>query len=249
MNNCKAVILAAGKGVRMQSSLPKVLHSLAGKPLIQHVIDNLVRAGISHNNIIVVVGYKGDDVITAIDNNISFVWQREQLGTGHAVMQTEPQLGTYNGCLLVACGDVPLIKPETFIKLCNAVNDHKTGAAVLTMELENPYGYGRIIRGEYDNLIRIVEEKDADTIQRNIKEVNTGTYAFRSPILFQGLKTITTDNAQREYYLPDVLPFIRKSGYDVKIIKLDDSIEGTGVNSKEELIKLEGIIRKTLIKQ
>mgnify|MGYP000968453186 FL=1 len=249
MINCKAVILAAGKGVRMQSSLPKVLHSLAGKPLIQHVIDNLVRAGISYNNIIVVVGYKGDDVITAIDNNISFVWQREQLGTGHAVMQTEPQLGTYNGCLLVACGDVPLIQPETFIKLCNAVKDHKTGAVVLTMELENPQGYGRIIRGKNDNLMRIVEEKDADTIQRNIKEVNTGTYAFKSPILFQALKTITTDNAQREYYLPDVLPFIRKSGYDVKIIKLDDSIEGTGVNSKEELIKLEGIIRKTLIKQ
>ena len=195
------------------------------------------------------MGYKGDDVITAIDNNISFVWQREQLGTGHAVMQTEPQLGTYNGCLLVACGDVPLIQPETFIKLCNAVKDHKTGAVVLTMELENPQGYGRIIRGKNDNLMRIVEEKDADTIQRNIKEVNTGTYTFKSPILFQGLKTITTDNAQREYYLPDVLPFIRKSGYDVKIIKLDDSIEGSGVNSKEELIKLEGIIRNTLIKQ
>ena len=249
MINCKAVILAAGKGVRMQSSLPKVLHSLAGKPLVQHVIDNLSGAGISHNDIIVVVGYKGDDVITAIDNNISFVWQKEQLGTGHAVMQTEPQLGTYNGCLLVACGDVPLIQPETFIKLCNAVKDHKTGAVVLTMELENPQGYGRIIRGKNDNLMRIVEEKDADTIQRNIKEVNTGTYAFKSPILFQALKTITTDNAQREYYLPDVLTFIRKSGYDIKIIKLDDSIEGTGVNSKEELIKLEGIIRKTLIKQ
>ena len=242
--NCKAIVLAAGKGVRMQSEMPKVLHRLSGKPLVLHVIDNLIYAGLKEEDIIVVVGYRGDDVIHAIGNRVQFVWQNEQLGTGHAVMQAEPVLQGYNGIVIVACGDVPLIKPETFSMLFATTNDQKTGAVVLTMELENPFGYGRIIRDEHGNLLKIVEEKDATTQQKAIREVNTGTYAFKSPLLFQGLKTITTENAQREYYLPDALTYIRSTGNTIKIIKLEDPIQGSGINSKEELSKLEDIISK-----
>lgn len=243
-SNCKAIVLAAGKGVRMQSEMPKVLHHLGGKPLVLHVIDNLIHTGLKEEDIIVVVGYRGEDVIQAIGNRARFVWQKEQLGTGHAVMQAEPVLQAYNGIVIVACGDVPLIKPETFSMLFSTANDPKTGAVVLTMELENPFGYGRIIRDDNGNLQRIVEEKDADPVQKAIHEVNTGTYAFKSQLLFKGLKTVTTENAQREYYLPDALTYIRSTGNTVKIIKLHDPIEGSGINSKEELAKLEDIISK-----
>jgi bifunctional UDP-N-acetylglucosamine pyrophosphorylase/glucosamine-1-phosphate N-acetyltransferase len=243
-SNCKAIVLAAGKGVRMQSEMPKVLHRLSGKPLVLHVIDNLIHAGLKEEDIIVVVGYRGDDVIQAIGNRAQFVWQKEQLGTGHAVMQAEQALQGYTGIVIVACGDVPLIKPETFSMLVATANDPKTGAVVLTMELENPFGYGRIIRDEYGNLLKIVEEKDAAPEQKAIREVNTGTYAFKSSLLFQGLKTVTTKNAQREYYLPDALTYIRSTGTTVKIIKLDDPTQGSGINSKEELAKLEDIISK-----
>lgn len=243
-SNCKAIVLAAGKGVRMQSEMPKVLHKLSGKPLVLHVIDSLIHAGLKEEDIIVVVGYKGDDVIKTIGNRVQVVWQKEQLGTGHAVMQTQPLLQDYNGIAIVACGDVPLIKPETFSMLFATANDPETGAVVLTMELENPFGYGRIIRDEQGNLMKIVEEKDAAPEQKAIREVNTGTYAFKSQLLFQGLKTVTTENAQREYYLPDALTYIRSTGNTVKIIKLDDPIQGSGINSKEELATLENMISK-----
>ncbi len=243
-SNCKAIVLAAGKGVRMQSEMPKVLHRLGGKPLVLHVIDNLSHAGLKEEDIIVVVGYRGEDVIQVIGNRVQFVWQKEQLGTGHAVMQAEPVLQAYNGILIVACGDVPLIKPETFSLLFSTANDPKTGAVVLTMDLENPFGYGRIVRDEHGNLQRIVEEKDASPEQKAIREVNTGTYAFKSQLLFKGLKTVTTENAQKEYYLPDALTYIRSTGNIVKIIKLDDPVQGSGINSKEELAKLEDIIFK-----
>lgn len=237
----KAIILAAGKGVRMHSDLPKVLHLLCGKPLVQHVIDNLIKAGLKPEDTTVVVGYKGNDVITAIGNTTRFVWQKEQLGTGHAVMQAESALTDFDGTVIIACGDVPLIKPETFSLLAGMMSHPKAGAAVLTMSLANPHGYGRIIRDENGNCAKIVEEKDALDIQKSIKEVNTGTYAFKSKLLFQGLKTVTTNNAQKEYYLPDALIFIRNSGYDVKLHMLQDPIEGSGVNSAEELLKLEEI--------
>ncbi len=242
--NCKAIVLAAGKGVRMQSEMPKVLHRLGGKPLVLHVIDNLKKAGLREEDIIVVVGYKGDDVMDAIGNQVQYVWQKEQLGTGHAVMQAESLLYSYDGIVIVACGDVPLIKPVTFTSLYINANEPRTGAVVLTMELDNPFGYGRIIRDEQGNLLKIVEEKDAVNAQKSIHEVNTGTYAFKSPLLFQGLKTVTTENAQCEYYLPDALTYIRSTGNDVKIIKLADPIEGSGINSKEELLKLEDILSK-----
>ena len=219
----------------MKSDIPKVLHPLCGKSLIEHVVDNLNLAGI--DDILVVVGYRGDEVIDRLGSRVNYVWQYQQLGTGHAVMQAEEYFKNYNGDIIVACGDVPLIKPETFKNL-TALADEKTGAVVLTMIQDNPAGYGRIVR-ENKRFARIIEEKDANDEVRKIKEVNSGTYVFKAKYLFEGLKRINTNNAQGEYYLPDVLSYILSVGLKVEILQLIDSIEGSGINTREELVSLE----------
>ena len=221
----------------MKSEIPKVLHSLNKKPLIQYVVDNLNSAGI--HDIIVVVGYKGDEVIQSLGNQTDYVWQYEQLGTGHAVLQADEKLKDFSGKVLVACGDVPLIKPETFSHMLNESEEETTKAVVLTMELDDPTGYGRIVKDKNGSFKEIVEEKDADSEQKQIHEVNSGTYVFDKKFLFEGLKRINTDNAQGEYYLPDALAYIITSGFTVKTLLLEDPIEGSGINSKEELIELE----------
>ncbi len=232
-----SIVLAGGKGVRMQSELPKVLHHLNGKSLIEYVVDSLNSAGI--DDILVVVGYRGDDVISRLGSRVNYVWQHEQLGTGHAVMQAADYFSGYDGDIVIACGDVPLIKPSTFRKILAEGDDPLTGAVVLTMIPENPHGYGRIVKDEDGSFISIVEEKDASAEEKQIKEVNSGTYLFRSSLLFEGLKNITTDNAQGEYYLPDVLSYAVKMGLKVKTILLGDSQEGRGINTREELFELE----------
>jgi len=219
----------------MQSDIPKVLHPLCGKSLIEHVVDSLKLAGV--DDIVVVVGYKGDEVIDRLGSRVNYVWQYEQLGTGHAVMQAEEYFKNYYGDIIVASGDVPLIRPET-LKNFIALADEKTGAAVLTMIQDNPTGYGRIVK-ENNRFARIVEEKDADDEIRNIKEVNSGTYLFKSRYLFEGLKRINTENAQGEYYLPDVLNYILDVGLNVEAFLLSNSIEGMGINTREELLSLE----------
>ncbi len=237
----KALVLAAGKGVRMKSDLPKVLHQLAGKPLVMHVLENLKAAGIA--DIIAVVGYRGEMVQETVDTFATIVWQKEQLGTGHAVMQAENALKGFDGGVVVACGDVPLMKPETFRAAIDEGRREHVRAVVVTMQLDNPFGYGRIIRDENGNIARIVEEKDANEEDKRIKEVNTGTYYFDAKLLFEGLSTVGTDNAQKEYYLPDVIQYIRQEGYLVKPLLLKDPLEGAGINSKEELQRIEEMIQ------
>ncbi len=220
----------------MKSELPKVLHPLSGKSLIEYVVDSLNSAGI--DDILVVVGYKGDEVIDKLGSRTNYVWQHQQLGTGHAVMQAEDYFRDYDGDVIIACGDVPLIKPETFQALISLAEDENTGAVVLTMIQDNPTGYGRIIK-ENGRFVRIVEEKDANDEQRKIKEVNSGTYIFKSRYLFEGLKRINTENAQGEYYLPDALNYIISSGLTVKTVPMKDPVEGRGINTREELLSLE----------
>lgn len=227
----------------MKSDLPKVLHPLCGKSLIEHVVDSLNSAGI--DDILVVVGYRGNEVIDKLGSRTNYVWQHEQLGTGHAVMQAEDYFRNYEGNVIVACGDVPLIKPETFRELIESAEENGTGAAVLTMIQDNPSGYGRIVK-ENGKFIRIVEEKDADEEQKKIKEVNSGTYIFKSRYLFEGLKRINTENAQGEYYLPDALNYIISAGLSVKTIPMKDSIEGRGINTREELLSLEQYVSKKI---
>lgn len=237
MDDIAAIVLAAGKGVRMQSDLPKVLQPLAGKPLIIHVLESLRQAGIS--DICVVVGYKGELVVDAIHGLARHVWQREQRGTGHAVMQAEHAFAGYDGGIIVACGDVPLIRPETFMALAEAGREESVKAVVLTMVPDDPTGYGRVVTDGEGNFVRIVEEKDATDEERGIGIVNAGTYYFDAPLLFKGLRHITSENAQGEYYLPDVLSFLVRSGDTVRTFLLDDPVEGSGVNTREELLMLE----------
>jgi len=225
----------------MKSSLPKVLHPLSGKPLIQHVLDNIKEAGI--REMVVVIGYEGKQVQQAVGDTITCVWQHEQLGTGHAVMQARPALKNYDENVLVACGDVPLIRPATFRALVETADDPSVGAVVLTMVVDDPTGYGRIVRDDSGYLSRIVEHKDASEEIQAINEVNTGTYVFNAQDLFNGLATINTDNAQGEYYLPDALQYIRKNGQKVALVPLKDPVEGSGINSREDLEYLESIIQ------
>jgi len=191
---------------------------------------------------VVVIGYEGSQVQQAVGDTVTCVWQHEQLGTGHAVMQARPVLKEYDENVLVACGDVPLIRPETFRALVEAADDPSVGAVVLTMVVDDPTGYGRIVRDDSGYLNRIVEHKDASEEIRVIKEVNTGTYVFNAQDLFNGLATINTDNAQGEYYLPDALQYIRNNGQKVALVTLEDPVEGSGINSREDLEYLESII-------
>lgn len=224
----------------MNSDIPKVLHPLNGKPLIGHVISSLREAGVEE--IVTVVGYKGESVLDALPKGVRHVWQREQLGTGHAVMQAEEVLSGFKGRVVIACGDVPLIRPRTFKKLIGLCGE-KTGAALLTMTLDEPSGYGRIVKSKEGFFQRIVEEKDASPGERLINEVNTGTYVFDKDLLFAGLKRLDTNNAQNEYYLTDALGYIAGSGLDVAVLPLDDPTEGSGINKQDELIRLEEYIK------
>jgi len=235
-----SIVLAAGQGKRMKSDLPKVLHLLDGEPLIHHVVSNLKKSGVGQ--VVVIVGFHGDGVIEFLGDSVLYAWQHEQLGTGHAVLQAEEALADFTGPVIVACGDVPLIKPSTFSTLIDDFNNENVKAVVLSMKLDDPYGYGRIVKDKDGNFIRIVEEKDADDQERLIDEVNSGTYIFDKEYLFEGLKRVTCDNAQGEYYLPDALTYILESGYLIKTRLLENPIEGSGVNSREDLARLEDFL-------
>jgi len=233
-----SIILAAGKGERMKSDLPKVLHHLAGKPLLAYVLDtveslNLARTG-------VVVGYQGEKVIYFLgDKDVEVIWQKEQLGTGHAVMQAEPFFRDFSGDILVLCGDVPLLRAQTIISLLRTHQEKKAKATVLTAILEDPRGYGRIIRKKDGSVERIVEDKEATPEEKKIREINTGEICFSAPSLFSALKKVRSDNLQKEYYLTDVLEILREEGEKVEALEVQNPWETKGVNSIQELIQME----------
>ncbi|OFZ86453.1 MAG: UDP-N-acetylglucosamine diphosphorylase/glucosamine-1-phosphate N-acetyltransferase [Betaproteobacteria bacterium RIFCSPLOWO2_12_FULL_62_58] len=232
-------ILAAGKGKRMRSRLPKVLHLLAGRSLIAPVIDT-ARA-LRPTKICVVYGHGGEQVPQAIRTaGISFVRQEPQLGTGHALQQALPHLGK-SGVTLVLYGDVPLIRVETLRALVTAGANR---VSILTAELEDPTGYGRIVRDKDGNITGIVEEKDASAVQRKIREVNTGIMALPTARLAAWLSRLENRNVQREYYLPDVVPLALADGIAVNAVKARDAWEALGVNSKAQLAQLERIYQR-----
>lgn len=242
-SNICAVILAAGKGTRMKSDLPKVATPLLGKPLVVHVVDSLTKAGIS--NIVVVVGYKKEIVQEILSSypQIRFVEQKEQLGTGHALLCTEELLGSFSGEILVCCGDVPLITPSSFRSLLDSHLLNENCATVLSAKVTEPQGYGRLFL-DNGKLKYIVEEKDASLEEKRIQEINTGTYAFRSPIVFEKLKSIGTNNAQGEYYLPDLIKIFHSEGKNTGVFRLLNSLESSGINSPEDLQSLTNLLQE-----
>lgn len=237
------VILAAGKGTRMRSDLPKVLHPLAGRPLVSHVI-SAARA-IGGKKICVVYGFGGDAVPRMLnDESLTFVLQAEQLGTGHAVQQALPALDA-NGVTLVLYGDVPLIRPDTLKPLIAAAQAGNLG--LLTVMLHDPAGYGRIVR-ENGRVARIIEHKDATEIEREICEVNTGILAASTAKLHAWLGQLKSNNAQGEYYLTDIIAMAVADGVDVLTSHPADEWEVLGVNSKSQLAELERIHQRNIAK-
>jgi len=244
-NNRKlaAIVLAAGKGKRMKSDLPKVLHQLAGKPLVAHVLDTLKT--LSASPVVVVVGHKAEMVKNAIvDPGVDFVEQKELLGTGHAVMATESKLRDFDGDALVLAGDVPLLKVDTVEKLITEHRSQKAVATVLTAVVPDPSGYGRIVRGENGMILRIVEHKDASEEERAVKEINTGSFVFDSESLFAALKQVRNDNSQGEYYLTDVMQIFLEKGLPTAGYCAEDYRQTLGVNSQTELAELEALARE-----
>lgn len=228
------IILAAGKGTRMKSDLPKVLHKVLGKTMISRVIDQAKLAGA--NKIVVVVGYKREMVIESLkDTDVDFAIQEEQLGTAHAVQQCEPFFQDWNGNILILSGDVPLLTGHSLKQLIKRHVETGADATLLTAIFQNPHGYGRVIRNPDETLKDIVEEKDADPEIRKIKEINSGIYIFKKELLFSYLKNVDNKNAQGEYYLPDVLPLMVRDNRKIYLQTADQSEEIQGVNTVEQL--------------
>jgi UDP-N-acetylglucosamine diphosphorylase/glucosamine-1-phosphate N-acetyltransferase len=237
------VIMAAGKGTRMKSDLPKVLHVVDDKPMLIHVI-GLARQ-LNSERIINILGHKKDLVIEAIKSeNVEYVIQEPQLGTGHAVQQTETLLKDFTGDVLVLSGDVPLLRKSTIEKMLRIHRDADNGATVLTAIFEDPHGYGRVFRNNNDTLDYIIEEKDCNYEQRKIKEINAGIYIFKSKELFPALNKIKNDNKQNEYYLPDALKYIANAQQSIALHITDEPIEISGVNTVEQLRELNLIFKK-----
>jgi len=236
-----AIVLAAGKGKRMKSNIPKVLHRIHGRPMITILLDTLVR--MKFDRIVVVIGHKGEMVQEALATYpVAFVWQREQLGTGHAVMMAKEELADFEGTTLVVAGDVPLLSEGSIKLLFDMHISTNSAATCLSAVFDDPTGYGRIVRdGKSDRLKQIIEHKDATEAIRKIREVNSGTFCFDNRLLLQSLDQIGTDNAQGEYYLTDVIKALYDKGLPVSVAVARNPEEVKGVNSVDQLEHLERV--------
>jgi bifunctional UDP-N-acetylglucosamine pyrophosphorylase/glucosamine-1-phosphate N-acetyltransferase len=241
MNKVKAVILAAGKGTRMKSDLPKVLHEVKGITMVEHVIEAAKRAGAT--DICLVIGHGGDLVKNIVGPGVTYVEQTEQLGTGHAVKCARDFVGQ-DGDTLVLCGDTPLLRGDTLAELISYHKNEGHMATVLSTILEDSTGYGRIVRDAKGNFVKNVEQKDASDIEREVKEINSGVYVFNSKALYESLDLLKNENVQGEYYLPDTLTIIKNSNEKavVEAWVTEDYDEIRGVNTPEQLAEAEEIL-------
>lgn len=242
MSGLKAVILAAGKGTRMKSVLPKVLHQVGGKPMVQHVLDAAKTAGALES--IAVVGFGAEQVEKVLGTKVRYALQQEQLGTGHAVMQTADILANFEGTVMVLCGDTPLLQGQSLKKLYEEHVATEAAATVFTANMPEPFGYGRVIRDEKGQVVKIVEQKDANSQELLVHEVNTGIYCFKRAALFDALARITCNNKQGEYYLTDVLGIMAENGQKVWAVEAEDYQETLGINSRLQLAQAEKILRR-----
>jgi bifunctional UDP-N-acetylglucosamine pyrophosphorylase / glucosamine-1-phosphate N-acetyltransferase len=240
------VILAAGLGKRMCSTTPKVLHKLGGVTLIERVVQTAQQ--LKPENIYIVVGHDSDQIKAQLqDYSVTWVEQREQLGTGHAVLQVLPHLKNPDAKVLILYGDVPLIKVSTLAALLNKTSAHQL--AMLTIQLDDPSGFGRIIRNDNQQIIKIVEQKDATPTQQAIKEINTGIYLTTVKNLTQWLPKLSTANNQQEYYLTDIVEFAAQENIPIAALACGSTEEVQGINDREQLIKLERCYQSQIAKQ
>ncbi|MDN6260145.1 MAG: bifunctional UDP-N-acetylglucosamine diphosphorylase/glucosamine-1-phosphate N-acetyltransferase GlmU, partial [Staphylococcus simulans] len=231
-----------GKGTRMKSKLYKVLHKVAGKSMIEHVVDSVKQAGT--DEIVTIVGHGAESVKETLGSQSSYSFQEEQLGTAHAVKMAADELKGKEGTTLVVCGDTPLITPETLKALADYHEAQQAGVTVLSATADNPFGYGRIVRDQDGRLAKIVEQKDATEAEREIDEISTGIFAFDNVLLFELLEKVKNDNAQGEYYLPDVITLALEAGKIADAYRTDDFDEIMGVNDRVALSKAEAAYRE-----
>jgi len=238
-----ALILAAGKGTRMKSDLPKVLHPILGRPLLAYVTDAARAAGCE--KLVAVVGHRADAVRSAFaGKGLFFVEQNPQLGTGHAVAQAAGAFAGYEGTVLILCGDVPLLRPETLCDLVLSHRRHHAEVTVMTVVLDDPGHYGRVIKNENGDVVKIVEARDASSEERAVREINTGIYCVECPYLFGAVAQIGNDNAQKEYYLTDIIEISRRKGKKTVAFVAADPGEVMGINTPDELALAERILGK-----
>lgn len=247
MKHTIALILAAGKGTRMKSALPKVLHCVGGLPMVEQVRRTVKAVGTLRQ--LVVVGFGGEKVRDYLGDTAETVVQEEQLGTGHAVLQAEELLKGETGTLLVTCGDTPLVTEDTFLSLIKEHEEKNAAATILTAHMPDPTGYGRIIRDDRGNVVKIVEQKDGTPEELAVDEVNAGIYCFSMPLLWDMLHNVTNDNAQGEYYLTDIIGMLVRDGKTVAAFAAPDYKETLGVNSRQQLCEAEDVLRKRKLDQ
>ncbi len=245
MKDMVAIVLAAGEGTRMKSRLPKVLHQVCGKPMIEYAIDRLEELGIDKK--MVIIGYKGSLVKGALGKKVDYVWQKEQLGTGHALTQCREALTKFKGDLLVLSGDTPLLTTPTVKRLIETHREKEALATILTAILKPPTGYGRVIRHGDGTIHKIVEEEDATIIELANEEVNAGTYCFKKEAIFQALERIKPENVQEEYYLTDAIEVLTKKDHRVEAYTTDEPKEIVGINSRKDLALANRIMRERIL--
>ncbi len=243
-NDIGIVILAAGKGTRMKSDMPKVLHMVAGKSMVTHVIETAKK--ITLDNIHVVVGHKSQDVKDVINRycRVNFVEQKQLIGTGDAVKSAIPEIISSIKDILVLCGDVPLIQEKT---IKNLIDQHKQNYAkisVLAVDLDDPTGYGRIVLDDQNSMLCIREETDANADEKKIKKINTGIYCFEKNFLVSALDKIRPDNSQAEYYLTDVVEIAQKKHEKIVVVTMNDYRQVIGVNTTKELNRVENLFKE-----
>jgi bifunctional UDP-N-acetylglucosamine pyrophosphorylase / glucosamine-1-phosphate N-acetyltransferase len=239
-----AIVLAAGQGKRMNSKLYKVLHPVCGKPMVGHVIDTLEH--IHAERTIVVIGHGADAVKGYLGTRVEYALQSEQLGTGHAVLQTKEAIGLEEGVTIVICGDTPLVTAQTLEHMVELHENSGAAATILTASMEDSTGYGRIVRTDNGSVAKIVEHKDCNAEQLKISEINTGTYCFTNSKLFAALGKVGNDNTQGEYYLPDVIGIFQSEGDKVEAYRTADLTESIGVNDRVALAEAEQFMRTRL---
>ena len=244
MNNIYGIILGAGEGTRMKSCLPKVLHKVAGKELISHVMDCL-NSAVKMQKLVVVVGSGSDLVIEHLKKyNADYAFQKERLGSAHALLQAKNKFKNLDGQLIVMCGDTPLVKSSTIKNLLKHHIKNKNNATVLSGMVQNPFGYGRIVRNSNGAVTCIVEEKSATDEEKNIKEINSGIYCFDLKVLWKELNKVDNKNNKKEYYLTDVIEILNKDGYKTDAVALTTEEEILGVNDRKQLAVAETILRE-----
>ncbi|MBD1372466.1 bifunctional UDP-N-acetylglucosamine diphosphorylase/glucosamine-1-phosphate N-acetyltransferase GlmU [Hazenella sp. IB182357] len=247
MSQLNAVILAAGKGTRMKSKKHKVLHPVCGKPMIDHIISRLEELEVSKS--ILVVGHLANDLQSYLQERVQYVFQNEQLGTAHAVKQAKPLLAGSDGVTLILHGDHPLFSKETLEKLVTQHKESGAAATVLTAKVENPFGYGRVIREAGGQVSYVVEQKDANEKERQVNEINLGTYCFDNHKLLEAIEQVKNDNAQGEYYLPDVLNILKSAEEIVGAQVIDDVDEAMGVNDRVQLAEVSSLMQKRILRK